>query len=107
MWLSGRYRDLIQIVKAEAGKQGRVQSLRLVIGDRLQRRAIDPSLATWETYIEHSLIPNSPATDRQLPDGSTDAVGNHVEGFMARVVAGHRLPPRNKDGTFRKRKRRK
>lgn len=69
-----------------------MQSLRLVIGGRLQRRALDPAVAVWETYLTYA-----------LPERALD----YVEGFMARVVLSKPLPKRNKLGRFIAKKKRK
>lgn len=73
LWLDGYYSQAITLVKYYAKikyPRGRIESIRLVIGGRLQRRAISNKSAAWETYMVHA-----------FPEKALE----YIDGFMLRI----------------------
>ncbi len=57
LWLDGYYSQAVTYLKAYVKikhPRGRVESIRLVIAGKPQRRALSSSVAEWETYMVHA-----------------------------------------------------
>lgn len=70
LWLDGHYKQAITYAKTLRKNRGKVESIRLVIAGRPQRRALQPTQAEWETYMVHV-----------FPE---DAI-QYIDGFILRI----------------------
>lgn len=73
LWLLGEYRLLYdRLIESQAPR--RVQSMRLVLGRSLQKRAMKANEAAFEVYVKYELVPVSPNVDQA------------ITGFLLRVI---------------------
>lgn len=82
LWLASEYREVIREVKKRALKQvkkGRVQSVRMIIGHRLQKRVLHNSSSpvVWDVYFAEEV-------------GVRHKNQKYVNGFLIRVVSGRK-----------------
>lgn len=88
-WLRGDYRGAIRAVKRRSRGSGRVESIRLVIGGRVQKSALKPTETIWDAYFTHA-----------FPEEALQ----YIDGFIVRVRIKKNEQYRDKFGRFAKRR---